>query len=187
MCELKKKLEKYDTNYITKITLCKEEFSEYADTVLNYISFGDYLYKKKKYDFVAHHGSMYVELDHKAIIFIDKQPYVYIEEYHQYIPKQLKIFEITGDDIPKHLTVRKLMENTKLKKSEHFKKYNVFNANCQLFILSILESNDMLKDEHVTFLKDDAMKYLNQIQRYMLHFLCFLVTLKYWKHFVIYT
>ena len=87
MCKLNNRISKildnYDDFFVTKITLCKKELSDHSNTILNYLSCGDYLNKKKKYDFKVHHANILVELNNKIIIFIDKRGYIYINEIHE--------------------------------------------------------------------------------------------------------
>ena len=163
---------------ITKITLCKKQFSSTLDLVLNIISFGDYGFKKSKYGFTAYHCYVIVHCCDGRIIKIDKQARVkvkYVQEKET--TNDTMTLDVKLNDTA--ITPFRLLFNTQEAMGSRFNSYCIINNNCSSFLTALLLSNGFHDDEYLGFVKQDSMKYLNQIERNALLFICMLINLIY--------
>jgi hypothetical protein len=158
---------------ITKITLCKKQFSSTFDLVLNIISFGDYGFKKSKHGFTVYHCYLIVHCNDGRILKIDKQARVKVNYINNYEESDDVIkLDIKLDN---EITPFRLLFNTQEAMGSRFNNYCFINNNCSSFMTALLLSNGFMDDEYLDFVKQDALKYLNSIEVNAMIFICMIV------------
>ena len=63
---------------------------------------------------------------------------------------------------------------------ESYNTYCFVNNNCQDFILALLSSNNIINEEYSNFIKQDSLKYLNDVEINAMIILCKFVNFFYY-------
>lgn len=161
-------LKLYGTYKIRSITVIREPIMREIDTVLNLISFGKWQQAKEdsKYDKMFH---LYAVLDvykenDTAFIKIEKNEVIRMATTFSYGKNtQYQIIR----QVPNDLTVDKLMSNMlkKYPKTQIFR-YNPWNANCQNFIIMLLEASNLLTEQLKQFIQQDMSTIISKMPQY---------------------
>jgi hypothetical protein len=171
---------------ITKLILCKKQFSDTTDNFLNIISFGDYSKKKNKYNFIVYHCYLIIHCEDGTIFEIDKQARVNIKNIKEPIFDNINTKPIFDNihklniDITSDITPSQLLINTQKSMKESYNTYCFVNNNCQDFISALLSSNNIINEEYSNFIKQDSLKYLNDVEINAMIILCKFVNFFYY-------
>jgi hypothetical protein len=157
-------LHKYGNEMIVSITCCRKPFDQSTVDKIDSLTFGDFSYKQKKYNFKANHTSLLLKFINGTTIRLEKladEPVVMT--VNPQIPSTTSF--LLCDKIP-ILTLNELIVNTQKYMKQNFNAYDVFTNNCQHFCLAVLKSNN-IQDPHMNyykFLKQEDENLFNEIQ-----------------------
>lgn len=130
-------------------------------TWLNYVTFGTYrkALKRVGYD-QMYHLSLIINNKYK----LEKREVLNFEIYR---PSRSKTTELMQVPIPPtyDATINDLINVTReYMGAERFSAYDVQNENCQVFVQSVLEANNLLNPELEKFIKQDVESILRQFK-----------------------
>jgi hypothetical protein len=167
--ESTKTLDKYGTQRIVDMRVCRIPIRKELDYVLNAISLGKWTEARRNYDELFH-LFMEVELEDGTHVLIEKNEQVRIttnvarqgvgvggkeEQYIIYLPNH--------DDITLIELIMRTLENIG---GDNFHIYNAFSFNCQRFLIDILSSNDLLTPQLKHFIFQDIGEIVEKLPEY---------------------
>ena len=150
---------------IVRIVLARRAFPNYANTMLNIATFGDYYNKVNKYGIQkALHTLLLIQLENGEKYILQKDPDVQLIPYlpikNTLNPEYMKVA-----DLPLGLTLNKIINRTREFTGYLFNNYDFETNNCQDFCLQILQSNGLGNPRYYFFLKQDLKKYTNGYEK----------------------
>ena len=135
------------------------------ETGANILTFGEF--KKRlvltPYD-ELYHLFIEVRLSPTSVITIEKNQVINMA-INQTAPTNTT-FLMIDKPMPSNLTIKLMMENTRVNMADKFFPYDVRDNNCQDFIIAILSSNNLSSQESTTFVKQDLRSILRIITYY---------------------
>jgi hypothetical protein len=149
-------LKKYGDEIIVSYKLKRTPVSSLITSALNIVSFGEFnkRFKNSDYDQLFH---LFLELTTQSgkRISVEKNEVINMDVSPPVRPNE-EVEDIINN-IPTGLTINTLMNNTqkKMGKSNYFN-YNSKSNNCQDFILSILQANNIGNESDVEFVKQNT-------------------------------
>lgn len=140
-------LEKYGNEKIIGMTIYRDPIQGTLDQVANLVSLGKFNEVKDKYGYdYFYHLYMVVNLESGVKILIEKNSVINMDvnpsiksSADNFIMKVPSNFNTTLDQ---------LMQRTKQSMGDKFYPYDPFNNNCQIFLMSIINSNPSLIQEN---------------------------------------
>ena len=153
--ETQKTLNNYGNKIIADITVVKTPVKTLLINVMNALSFGNFkdLMQQHGFDQMFHLG-LIVNIDGKRII-IEKLAEVNIStNYEKGYNESSETLQLTNYN--QNITLNNLMETTRnFMGDKNYFDYDAFTNNCQNFIKSILQANNMLTDITDSFIYQD--------------------------------
>ena len=105
---------------------------------------------------VLYHLFLIIELSNGKKVLIEKNERINISTK---IPKPSEILNVEGNF---DFNLEQMINNTKTKMGKHlFSSYNANSNNCQVFIVNILESNNLINSSYREFIKQDTQDIFN--------------------------
>ena len=159
----KKLLEKYGSNSITNISVGRTPLPQILTNALNILTLGAFqqILNKSPYDKLYHLFSI-ITLDNGVKLKIDKTQAINMKPVGNYNPKHTEY--ITISNIPSGLTFKTALDNTKKSLGSKFFTYDAIKNNCQLFIKTILSSNNLLTKHSQDFIEQDVREMFKSFQ-----------------------
>jgi hypothetical protein len=148
-------LKKLGSQVIVSYSLKRAPVSSLLRSALSAVSFGEFnkRFKESEYDDLFH---LYLELttQNNIKLNIEKNEVINFELSPKARPKE-EVKDIVN--FPNGLTLNELMNNTKeLMGQSDFINYSANNNNCQDFILSVLDANNIGDESDKEFVKQDT-------------------------------
>jgi len=148
-------LKKYGNEIIVSYKLKRTPVSSLITSALNIVSFGEFnkRFKNSDYDELFH---LFLEMTTQTgkRISVEKNEVINMDVSPPARPNE-EVEDITNN-IPTGLTINTLMNNTQKKMGNKFQVYNSKSNNCQDFILSILQANNIGDESDILFVKQDT-------------------------------
>jgi hypothetical protein len=156
-------LEKYGSNTITNIKIGRSPLPSFINTALNVLTLGAFqqILRKSPYDKLYHLFSI-ITLDNSTQILIEKNQAINMKVVSSYNPKNTDYVEVPS--IPSGLTFQTVMDNTKKSLGSKFFTYDAIKNNCQLFIKTILSSNNLLTKQYKDFIEQNVREMFKDFQ-----------------------
>lgn len=156
----KQAINKFKDRYIINIKIKRSPISVSAivDMAKSLNSTIKQNFKNKPYD-ELYHLFMILTLDNNKKVLVEKNEVINIKEYDN-IPRKNE--ETLNINIVERIKFKDLLMNTEnLMKNKYFT-YSAFNNNCQNFLLSILQANNILNNESQIFIKQDVKNLIGK-------------------------
>ena len=150
--KVKKILKDFGNEEITNMYIIRTPISKVLRFLMNIISLGDFEKRMKNtpYD-ELYHLAVHIET-HKGKVSLEKNEVINMDRN----PKKPKNSETLNVAIGKTLTINEMLEKTKTKMGKKFFPYSAKSNNCQLFILSMLQANNLANESNKDFIKQDT-------------------------------
>jgi hypothetical protein len=157
-------LAKYGDWNVYSMNICRAPIVSTLRKVINWMSFGalESNMKKLNYDEV-YHLFMYVDLHHPSgkgtsvKLLIEKNHVINIKEANN-IQNTYFGIDYSGVGIYEFKSLNSYLNNAIARDGQMFFRYDSVMANCQKFIMSIVETNNLITDK--SFIMQDAQKLL---------------------------
>ena len=152
---------------ITGIQVCREKVKASVNTLMNIISLGKFSQLKKKYGFDNfYHLYMVVEFNDteremSRRLKIEKNHVINISESFT-TAADAKCMQVS--DVPDGLTIDTFLTNAAQQMGKQYWQYDAFSNNCQVFINTLLKSNDLLTPELHTFIFQDIQQLAGDVR-----------------------
>ena len=153
----KKTMEVNGNNFIIGAYICRTPLNKILISIANAITDNEFneLVKSSGYDKLFH-LSLVVILDNQKKITIEKNEVVTIKNYNNNDVSKLTETMIIQKIASHRITLNNLINNTlKYMGDSKFYDYDAWHNNCQVFIKSILISNDLFNESYNKFLFQD--------------------------------
>ena len=143
-------LQKYGNRKITSIQIVRTPLASSTRKFLRYISLGTYDYAVRAAD--------YDKMFHLALVInnelcLDKQEVIKLS-YTNCIHRNSDVMNVK---LVSEITVNDLIDRTRLfMGNAAFSNYNALHNNCQDFVASVLQANNLLTSDNFAFIKQDA-------------------------------
>ena len=159
--KVKRIIDDFGSVPIINIKIMRTPISKILRFLMNIISLGEFEKKLKEtpYDDLFHLSVIIrtnkgnVSLEKNEVINMDRKPR---------IPKDAEVLDVTT---PNGLTLNTLLEKTKAQMGEKYYKYQAKSNNCQFFILSLLQANNLANTENTEFVKQDTNELFSSYLR----------------------
>lgn len=146
--------------------VCREPLSSKLDKFINFITLGKFQEAKKNmhYDDLFH-LYLLIRLKNEKVFRLEKNQIVEIKPQKSYGVPHIKGGECRSVHIPRDkVTINDLIiKGEELQGKEWFWRYNFDFANCQKFIKTILEANNLLYPELEKFIVQDVASIVKEI------------------------
>jgi hypothetical protein len=145
---------------IVSINICREPILPAMNKIINVATFGEIDRQKARlhYDNLFH-LFMKIELSNGEFYKIDKNEIIRITRTDYRVCNDSKPVNVN-----KYITLQDFMENgLRRYGADRILNYDSVNANCQIFIRDILESNGLLNNELETFILQDIREITKNI------------------------
>jgi len=151
-------LEEHGNNFVTNITVCRKPILKYIDYAFNMLSFGSWNKRKKEFNYDnMFHTYLTFRLNYgKEVYVLEKNQVVRLAIYKS--DKLEKCIALNRPERP--ITFKDFLQNPLLKFGQRLLEYDPVNANCQKFVMAVLESSGLLTPNIINFVNQDADKVL---------------------------
>ena len=161
----RKTLEHHGTEIIKSMYICRIPVISMVEKALNLISLGSLARSKNilEYD-KLYHLFLFIITDKGTSIRIEKNEVINISpasKGHENNRDEIKI------DINKEITLNELIENTQKFMGDKFLKYSASSNNCQLFINSILDANNLNNETIKNFVMQNTQELFKNMPNYV--------------------
>jgi hypothetical protein len=159
-------LASYGASDVVSLTLYRTPIQSYINSALNIITLGKWNESRNRYNYdTLFHLSLVATVStptaDKAFIKIEKNEVINIQVLSE-LP--------TGDSlvvpVPCCITLHDMMNTAHAAAGPAFFKYDAFNNNCQIFIMTILNANKLITPEASTFVLQDVQSLLASLPAY---------------------
>jgi hypothetical protein len=148
-------------NYITHIVVCRTPIQSYINMFLNFITIGAFnkALQHLNYDTLFH---LY------ALIYISSGKVFRVEknEVIKIVEDSKKGEECKTVRLKKFINVLEFFDNARKQQPENYFFYNAKTNNCQTFLTSLLNGNNLLTPELKKFIQQDAISLFEQMPWY---------------------
>ena len=150
--KVKKILKDFGDEKITKIYIIRTPISKILRFLMNILSLGEFERRMKNtsYD-ELYHLAVHIET-RKGKVSLEKNEVINMDRN----PKIPKNAEILNVEIGKNHTINEMLEKTKVKMGKKYFPYSAKSNNCQFFILSLLQANNLANKTNKDFIKQDT-------------------------------
>ena len=160
-------LAKNGAGVIQNITIQRTPIQSVIDKALNFLTLGKFQEAKQKYSYdnLFHLSMACVYMIDGRIerVFIEKNEVIRISESYN-IKKDTQIMPVPYE--PGTLTLGAMMSKAAEKAGPSFYTYDAFTNNCQVFINTILDANNLNTSEVRAFVMQDAPAILRELPEY---------------------
>tara|TARA_R110000803_G_scaffold3726_1_gene12669 strand:- start:1360 stop:2364 length:1005 start_codon:yes stop_codon:yes gene_type:complete len=150
--KVKKILKDFGDEEITNLYIIRTPISKVLRFLMNILSLGEFEKRMKNtpYDDL-YHLAIHIETS-KGKVSLEKNEVINMDRN----PKKPKNAEILNVTIGKKLTINEMLDKTKTKMGKNFFPYSAKDNNCQRFILSLLQANNLANKANKDFVKQDT-------------------------------
>ena len=150
--KVKKILKDFGNEEITNMYIIRTPISKVLRFLMNIISLGEFEKRMKNtpYD-ELYHLAVHIET-RKGKVSLEKNEVINMDRN----PKKPKNSEILNVAIGKTLTINEMLDKTKTKMGKKFFPYSAKDNNCQRFILSMLQANNLANKSNKDFIKQNT-------------------------------
>lgn len=159
-------LNKFKNAQIFKMTLVRKPVNSTLINVLNVLSFGLFKKMMKSHSFdEMFHLSLVVTFRSGINLLIEKQAEINIDsDFEKELTELSEVLPMESYQA-NSLTLGQLMENTrKFMGDRKYFDYDAFNNNCQNFILSILNANNLNRPKYQDFIYQDIRELYKELE-----------------------
>ena len=154
-------IEEHGNKKIDSIIICRSPIQSYINYFLNFITFGKFEEALKSLDYdKLFHLYMIIVLDDNTSFRIEKNEVVKVEMTYE------GCNDFVSAPITYPIKVIDFFENGIKQQPEDFFLYNAKNNNCQVFITSLLNGNNINTPKINNFVKQDAISIFQQMPEY---------------------
>lgn len=164
-----KVFEKYKENNIVSIEIRRDPINSIITTILNLLSKGKFFEKIKQlgYDKVFH-LYMILTMDNGDKLLLEKNERINLKKNDPSIKKDTQTMSVS---LPNSISLNDFLENTRRSIGDHdFFQYSADNNNCQKFLRSLLQSNNLLNPAADSFIMQDAKEIFSSLPDWMAKF-----------------
>jgi hypothetical protein len=154
-------LEEFGNNKIETAFVCRKPIQSFINTFFNFITFGQFetALKNLNYDELFH-LYIVINLDNNRSFRVEKNEVVRVEPTYEGCEDYLSA------PIRKPIKVIDFFENGKKQQPDDFFLYDAKTNNCQVFLTSLLNGNNINTPQLNSFVKQDAIAIFSQMPAY---------------------
>ncbi len=172
-------LQRYGGNNVVKIRVYRTALPEQMTTIANLVTSGNWQRAMEKYGYDRFfHLGLVLRLNNGIRILLEKNEQIYITTSRELTNDSTDYYEVQFNKPT--LTLNQMINRTKERMgTERFFGYNAFKNNCQMFVMNVLEANNIsVPPELRDFIYQDLTDFSADIGQTTARFINFLTNLR---------
>ena len=166
--DVRKVLAQYGEGTVTDLLIRREPIQSFINKALNFISLGTWNKARKELNYdKLYHLSLIATLQmpdgSQARLMVEKNEVINITPNFS----MRGAMEMITVPVPCCITFRQMMDKAQQLQGARFFRYDAFTNNCQMFIMSILDANDLTTSEVKAFVLQDVDSLLRKVPTYV--------------------
>lgn len=158
---------KYKNIKIFKIVVMRTKVPQVYDKIIEILSLGTWSNLKKKYGYETfYHIGVIFYLTNGIKLLYEKNSIVSLSVITK-IPKEAELMTVPYDG---NLTLEIIVRKTEHLMGDRYFRYNAFGEppnNCQTFIISVLQANDLINENLKKFIDQDTEQIVSQSPEFL--------------------